>query len=449
MKISILTFLLCISFLSTSQTVNYNDVAVIVNDNSQTSIDIGNYFQAARNIPNQNMIHVSAPTTEEIDSTEFELIRGQIENYLLNTNFEETINYLVTTKGVPLKVDASCFDAVPVGISCASFDSELCLILGPNASEIGQAGSCQNPMFDSYQHFSHDTIGGYLVTRLTGYTKQDVYNLIDRSGSGTGINQSSTQAILTIKNATGGDSSYFHDLYITPTNDFLLANSWNSQVDVNFNPLLNQTNVFGYVYYGIQPMQNVSLGYDWTTGSIGAMEASKSAHTFDLAQNTTGQYLLGDLIAEGCTGVHGMIASTYFSMLYKSEIVFDRYLDIAEDYNLAESFYMGELRLSWQGLVVGDPKASVVIDNTASMDEPEELSLRMYPNPTRGNLTIESSEVISSIQVYGVNGALVKSIDAESKKKIDLDLQELNGGVYLAHIFSEGKMTVQRIVLAK
>jgi uncharacterized protein (TIGR03790 family) len=449
MKISILTLLLGLSFFSVSQSVHYQDVAVIVNDNSQTSIDIGNYFQNARNIPNQNMIHVSAPTVEEIDSAEFELIRVQIQDYLLNNNLADSINYLVTTKGLPLKIDANCFDSIAGGISCASFDSELCLILSPNANEIGQSGSSPNPIFNQIQHFSREAAGIFLVTRLTGYTKQDIYNLIDRSGFETGFNQANAQTVLDLNSATGGDSSFFHDNFITPANDYLVANSWNSQVDLNFDPLLNQNNVFAYAYYGQGPISNVSLNYNWTQGSIGIMATGETATTFDSAQNTTGKFLLGDLISEGCTGGLGYVNSLFFSQLFRSDILFDRYLDLADDYNLAESFYMAASRLSWQTVVVGDPKASVRIDNTAGFDDPEELNLRMYPNPTHGNLTIHSGEMISSVQIFSVNGALVKSIDTGSKTKVDLDLQELDGGVYLAHIFSGDKMTLERIVLVK
>lgn len=448
MKKLIFSLLILFSFVSNGQ-VDYNDVAVIVNDNSQTSIDIGNYFQTARNIPNQNIIHVSAPTTEEIDITQFELIRVQIESYLLNNNLADSINYLVTTKGVPLKIDANCFDSVQGGITCASFDSELCLILGADSTFIGQQGSKINPVYDSFQHFSHLNTGIYLVTRLTGYTKQDVFNLIDRSGYEKGINKNSAQAILDLNSVTGGDSMYFHDILITPGNDYLVANSWNSQVDLNFDPILNQTNVFSYVYTGHGPVQNIMLNYDWTEGSFGLLETTKSVHTFNLAQNTTNQLLLGNLIAEGCTGGHGYVNENFFGLVLKSDLFFERYLDPIDDYNLAESFYMAENRLSWQAVVVGDPKASVIIDNTASIDEPEELALRMYPNPTKGMLKIESSELISRVQVFGINGALVMSIDEGSTTSIDLNLSELNGGVYLAHIFSEDKMTVERIVLTK
>lgn len=449
MKISVLTFLLCYSFFSNCQAVDYDDVAVIVNDNSQTSIDIGNYFQTARNIPNQNMIHVSAPTTEAIDSTQFELIRTQIENYLINNNLADSINYLVTTKGVPLKVDGSCFNTPQSSLSCASFDSELCLILGPYANQIGEGGSYSNPFQNSSENFSRDSTGIYLVTRLSGYTEQDVYNLIDRSGPITGVNQMNAQVVLDLNNAPGMDSNYFSDLYINPTDSYLTTFSWNSQVDFNQVPLLNQTNVFGYVFYGSGPISNVSLNYNWTAGSIGMNEAPFGAETFDLTQNTSNAFLIADLISEGCTGAHGIVNGNFFSLVMNSETVLESYLDPLEFYNLAESFYMAEPRLSWQAVIIGDPKASIQIDNTAFIEEPEELSFSIYPNPTQGNVTVESSEAISSVQIYALSGALVRSIDIDSKTKVNLDLEGLDAGVYLAHISSEGNINLERIVLTR
>ena len=449
MKTSILSILLFTWFSSIGQTIDYNDVAVIVNDNSQTSIDIGNYFQNARNIPNQNMIHVSAPTTEAIDSAQFELIRAQIESYLLNNNLADSINYLVTTKGVPLKIDASCFDTIPSTFACASFDSELCLILSSDSNQIGGNSHFSNSYFQANQNFSRENYGIYLVTRLTGYTKQDVFNLIDRSGFETGLNQSSAQAILDLNYCPSADSSYFADQYVLPTEAYLNSISWNNQIHLDLDPYLNQTNVFAYHYYASGPIPNISLNYDWTEGSIATMEVFGTAGTFDPAQITNGNFGLADLISEGCTGGHGFVYGNFFSFIMDSETLLDYYLSTVTDYNLAESFYASEPRVSWQAVVVGDPKASVVIDNTASLSEPEELNVRMYPNPTSGFLTIESSDVITNVQLYGINGALVKSIDANSTSSINLDLTELTWGVYLAHIYSEDKVRIERIVLTK
>ena len=184
MKTSILILALsCVSSLISQTSSDYSDVAVIVNDNSQISMNIGSYFQQARNVPNQNMIHITTSTLEEIDSLTFELLRQQIEGYLISNNLTDSINYIVTTKGVPLKI----YRPVSTGtnfsyIASNSVDSELALMLGSDANSIAANGSIPNSFYSSNQHFSRDSFGIYLVTRLTGYTASDIYNLINRSG---------------------------------------------------------------------------------------------------------------------------------------------------------------------------------------------------------------------------------------------------------------------------
>lgn len=86
----ILGYILPINLLG--QTTNYNDVAVIVNDNSPVSVEIANYFKNARSIPNENIIHINASTNEQIDSLEFVSIRTQIEDYLISSNL---VNQLI------------------------------------------------------------------------------------------------------------------------------------------------------------------------------------------------------------------------------------------------------------------------------------------------------------------------------------------------------------------
>jgi len=446
---SIFLFISLISFVGFTQTVNYNDVAVIVNSNSQTSIDIATYFQNARNVPNQNMIYISAPTSEDIDSATFQGIRTQIEDYLTNNNLVDSINYLVTTKGIPLKVVNSCFFDPNSNISCASFDSELCLILGSNSSAIGEGNGIPNPVFEQTQHFSKSAYDMYLVTRLTGYSKQDVYDLIDRSGPDTGINQLSAQSILDINNSVGGDSSYFHDLFVTPTEDYLSLNSWNSLIHPDTLPSQDEENVFAYIFFGSGSSFNVDLNHTWTNGSVGAISTCYGAETFEPSSNTSNQLLLGNLIAEGCTGAHGVVNCNYFGLIFRSDVFFQRYLDQTDNYNLAESFYMAEPRMSWQAVVIGDPKASVVVDNLAEIDDPEELDLRLYPNPTNGIIHIASDEIISSIQVYGTNGALVKSIESIANSTVNVDINDLNPGMYLVNIACGDRVKVERVVLTE
>ena len=64
----------------------YQDVAVVVNTNSQVSLDIGNYFQTARGIPQTNIIRVNTTTDETVNDSVFASLRHQIESYLRTNN---------------------------------------------------------------------------------------------------------------------------------------------------------------------------------------------------------------------------------------------------------------------------------------------------------------------------------------------------------------------------
>lgn len=421
-----------------AQTITYDDVGVIVNDNSLESINIAGYFQSERNIPAQNMIHINAPTIEEIDSTQFELIRLQIETYLVSNNLVDSLNYLVTTKGVPLKVNSGCVQNPIPGQTCSSFDSDLALILGSYSSSILMNGQLPNPYFGSTSNFSRDNVGIYLVTRLDGYTVGDVFKIIDNSGPMTGLDQVSDYAILDMNQATGGDSAYFVDVNLQPAYNVLTGDNWNTEFDQNFNPLTGQNQVFAYLSTGHGPLFNVNLNNTWTQGSFSSMSTCKTAETFDMSQNTNNQFLLADLIAEGCTAAHGHVNCIYFGQIFRFDILVDRYLDPNNDFNLAESYYMGEPTLSWQSVIIGDPKASVFIENTASINNIKEDIVNIYPNPTFDQFKISGiSELYGdvSIMISSINGTIVE-IDNEPNEGKSYNLP--SSGVYFVNVYVDG-----------
>lgn len=426
------------SFASFAQTVSYDDVGVIVNDNSQASIDIANYFQSARNIPAQNMIHISAPTTELIDSLQFEQIRAQIESYLISNSLVDSLNYLVTTKGVPLKFGGINCVQNPSNSTCGSFDSELTLLLGPNSSGIGSYGSVLNPYYNQTTNFSRDMYGLYLVSRLDGYSKEDVFNLIDHSGAKTGVNQQSGNAIIDLNMATGGDSAYFVNMNLQPAYDTLTINSWNAVLDLNQTPLLNQNDVFAYYTTGHGPINSVDLNYAWTPGSFSSMATCETASTFDSTLNTSNAFLIADLISEGCTAAHGYVNCIYFSQIFEFDIFANRYYDQLNNFNLAESFFMSEKVVSWQSVLIGDPKASVFINNLAEIQPIGNEQIKVYPNPTSGQFKISGISELAgnaSLTITGVNGAIIEQDDALQEGK---SYQLTTPGVYFVTIFSDG-----------
>lgn len=158
-----------------AQTVSYDDVAVIINDNSSASVEIGNYFQQKRNIPEVNMIHINCSTEERIDSTEARSLIHQVSNYLTSSNIAQSINYLVTTKGVPYILEGANCDSVPRFNKCYSIDQELTMVVNHEDLIVVPYTSFYNPYYDTLvPDFSQIENTYYLVTRLDGYTVEQV-----------------------------------------------------------------------------------------------------------------------------------------------------------------------------------------------------------------------------------------------------------------------------------
>ena len=72
---------------------NYSDVMVIYNEDSPISVQIAQYFQQTRNIPDINMCNISTSTGEVINRATFEEVRTQVENYLQDNNLTSKINF--------------------------------------------------------------------------------------------------------------------------------------------------------------------------------------------------------------------------------------------------------------------------------------------------------------------------------------------------------------------
>lgn len=79
-------------------------------------------------------------------------------------------------------------------------------------------------------------------------------------------------------------------------------------------------------------------------------------------------------------------------------------------------------------------------------------NIKVYPNPSKGNLTINNptSIELQRIEVYNVLGSRVKTITKNlgANKSVHLDLKVLKKGIYILKLVSEGNRTkTQRLVL--
>lgn len=116
-------------------------------------------------------------------------------------------------------------------------------------------------------------------------------------------------------------------------------------------------------------------------GSIAETIVSTGGRTFNYPPSY-GQSLVSDLIREGVTGVKGYVYEPYLDAIAHPDILFDRYTD---GYNLAESYYMASVKLSWMDTVIGDPKLAPYIDELPELAAVSGDINFSIPEPTNGD----------------------------------------------------------------
>lgn len=463
MKKQILTslFSLVIMAASFGQIPNYNDVGVIVNDNSQVSIDIANYFKQARNIPEVNMIHIQTVTDEIIDTTEFRNIQYQIKNYILQNNLQDQLNYLVTTKGVPFNIEVdSCSYVSPLTfMKCSSVESELTLLLSADSAKILLISYFSNPYYGSSEHFSRAEYDLFLVSRLDGKTKQEVFDLIDKSGPGSYVNKEFGQFIFDISYLS--DTNSIFDLFsgmMYPAIDTLASHGWNAVFHGDTLVPTNEDHVLGYVGL-IRKSFHGSLDFNWEKGSFCEFIATGPEFTFYDSLNYDGNIQMADVIGEGCASGSGYVHATYGSQITDYATFFGRYtMERSDPYNLAESYYMAAKPLSWMNVLVGDPKTTITTQGGSSVaDFKSELDVHIYPNPAHNQLTVVIDNSLSSpvsVSIIDQMGkVLLQSnvIPEPGRNEINLDVSSIPAGFYFVGIRSEtaGFGTVKKLMIVR
>jgi len=342
--------MLCASVLG-AQTATYNDVAVIINSNSPQSDSIGSYFAEQRDIHPSNIIRISAPVTEEITDAQFSALRAQVEAHLTAAGIADSINYLVTTKGVPLKVKRQD------GWNSSSVESELSLLLGPYAGYIGGTGRIISPYYGSRTHFTRAAFGIYLVTRLDGYTVDDVKGIIDRSAV-IRCSVPSGRFVLDMDPGWNSAAPYLNSRMQTAA-DTMQQRGIEYLLDATSLYLTGQQQVNGYVGWGSNDKHTSLYGrinFTWNPGAIAETYVSTSARSFTKPA-VYGQSLIADLIEEEITAAKGYVYDPYASAMADVSILFDLY---TMGFTVAESYYSSSPFLSWMDVVIGDPKFRLI-----------------------------------------------------------------------------------------
>ncbi len=335
-----------------------DSVLIVLNQPSELSRKIGEYYAERRRIPASNICRLNASTDEEISRSDFnDQIAHPIQTYLRSHNLTEKVLYIVTTGGVPLKVRGN----LGLSAEAASVDSELALLyfdLHGRAHPL--PAGLANPFFGKTNaSFRHPDFPIYLVTRLAGFDFDDVKGIVDRAL----MARNRGKFVIDLKGSdnTQGDAWLLQAARQLPHDRVIL--------DTSRTVLNHESDVIAYASWGSNDPDRKErhLGFHWLPGAIMTEYVSTNGRTFarppegwnmgawgDAKATFAGspQSLTADSIHDGVTGASGHVYEPFLQFTPRPNILLPAYY---HGRNLAESYYLSIPMLSWMNIVVGDP----------------------------------------------------------------------------------------------
>lgn len=425
-----------IGLIAKSQ-VSYDDVAVIINSNSDASIEIGTYFAEQRGIPDENLLYIDCMDQELIDTAEFRSIANQVKLKLEENNLTDSVNYLVTTMGIPLHFskDNNC-DSIPFAVRCRSVDDRLSLINSDWIPDIiYQNFGYDNPYWKSQDHFNSISYERYLVTRLDGFSIDSVKSMIDRSGPGRNIVKEDANILVDFAVSDTIIPNLFEFL-LDPAFLFFEENNWNYIYSPDSLVVQEQDNIL--IYYGLVWHEPETAPiYTWSPGAI-ALGTGNTRGFYNSGRNLSP---LG-LMNMGATSAAGFTDPYFFSAALQPEYLFKLYLSDTSDFNLAESIYSSAPYVGNNLVVIGDPKTSLNILH-AGLNDQNTLSgyIDVWPNPARRELNIiaRSIKSVCNISLLNQYGQIIFSEDGInlSDQSYQINVSGLAPGLYFLRIITE------------
>jgi len=348
-----------------------DNLLLVINDASPASTQIGEYYARKRAVRPDHIVHLTinatGPAAETIERLDYNrAIEAPIAVALTKRHLQDQVLFLVLTKGVPLRI----LGTGGLQGTTASVDSELTLLYRKLLGlDIPVGGRVENPYFlgdkpiADAKPFTRTLSDLYLVTRLDGFTVDDVVKLIDRGAAPT-----TAGSIVLDEKATLIDRG--GDFWLDQTADRLRKAGAGDRVILEGTRALAKASgpVIGYYSWGSNDPSNQlrRFGLAFAPGAIGGMFVSTDGRTFQEPPATwapspptggpqwmgSSQSLAGDLIRDGITGVSAHVSEPFLDGTVRPQILFPAYL---AGFNLAESFYLAMPFLSWQTVVIGDP----------------------------------------------------------------------------------------------
>jgi len=394
-------------------------ICIVVNDASPVSLAIGEAYASARGIPVDQIIHLDIPLPdpmlgdsrhESIARDAFERrIREPLERIFLERGWRDSMEIIVTTKGIPLRIEGA--DVPPRFLlregTGASVDAELSLLFSPLIGSPGIVTS-GNPYYGrtvSFREFRSQHPNSplrYLVARLTGYqTPVAPDNPLPRA----------VARLLEAAQAPqleGGLWLVDLDPGLPPSlevaNRILLAGTAGSLNSLGVRVVADEDPEFaadfeaiqGYASWGSNASRNAEPAtYGDTRGrrypgrfaprALATDLVSTNARSFT-APPEYGQSLVADLVSLGVGGATGHVGEPTLPGVVRPQILLARY---ARGARAVEAYYSALPYLGWMNVYIGDPlmqldfpatpEIEMDLDGDGQVDWRD--NCRLIPNP--------------------------------------------------------------------
>ena len=349
-------------------------VVVLVNASDSGSAEIAKYYTEQRGVPQDNIIALEMPTTETITVREFV---DTIYNPLLNALIEKDwmnavkangrdivgrervsvathhISYLVTTRGVPLRIAndptllGSGLEKLPkqFKVNNGSVDGELALLAAP--ANLPMTAFVPNPLFSKMTATSLDAKRVIRVSRLDGPTVESVKKLIARSM------QAEIEGLMGRAYFDIGGPHAKGDEWMNAAGDLAVKAFFDTDFEKTKRSMDGRDRYDGPAIYMGWYRQNAYGPWreaKWSVppGAIGFHLHSFSATTV----RSTSKGWLGAFVNQGYCATVGNVYEPYLEYTHHPHLLLGALLD---GHTFGEAAMFSNPALSWQGVAIGDP----------------------------------------------------------------------------------------------
>ncbi|KPK84767.1 MAG: hypothetical protein AMJ81_04850 [Phycisphaerae bacterium SM23_33] len=331
---------------------------MLYNAASPEGTQIASYY--AQLYPGVQMLALDdVPTTEQISA---EVYLNQIRPQVLGA-LTDSIDCIVTTKGLPLRIDNPSPGPLPGWNRYSSLESELARIDSISSQAgMGDQGILNplaiNPYYGRAQPFAHTTYGTRLATRLDGFSAEDVIASIGRSQKAV-IGRPGCLFVLDDHPGRIDRMELLRDKVLVPGNQPHVYDGTDAFVRDAPAPVL------GYVSHGVHGGVSESyirdadygLAFPFAPGAVFHTWESFNAYTFqgdNSIPSPKGQGLVAQWIARGGTVGTGHVQEPGASSLgvTNEDVLFARLLN---GFTWAEAAWSATAQLSFVNTVVGNP----------------------------------------------------------------------------------------------